>query len=372
VTTGHRRLPLLERLDRGRALSLAGEWDHLVAESGSGSAFLSWAWVGAWLDTLGRDADLEIVSARDPLDGNLLGVAPFFVQEHRRAGIGYRTLRVVGNGPAAPDHLDMPVLADRVDEIAPLLWEAVDRNRRWDVVDLDGVSATGALARTILRRTGDRDEVEPIPCPYLPLDGGWEAVQARMSRGHRNNIERYRRKLDAEADGVSERLVVSERDLELTMSRLADMHQAVRSDHGERGAFADAQVVAFHREVARRMLAAGRLRLWRLDVGGRTIAAIHCFRYADTVAFYTTGFDAAWSSYGPGRRIMATAIRGAIDDGATEFDFLRGDESYKGSWGVEVRHDFRIRRPVGAKGRLLWIGRRAVAPFRRRDERSRT
>jgi len=372
MTTGQRRLPLLEHLDRRRALALDGEWDRLVAESPGGSPFLTWAWIGAWLDTLGRDADLEIVSARDPLDGRLLGVAPFFVETRRRAGVGYRSLRLVGNGPGAPDHLDMPVRADQADEVAPLLWDAVTRNRRWDVIDLDGVASEGTLAATILRRHDDRHDLEPIPCPYLRLDGGWDAVEARMGRSHRQNIDRYRRKLDAEVDGVAERLIVSAGDLEDTMTRLAEMHQSVRTSHGDRGAFADARLVAFHREVARRMLAAGRLRLWRLDAAGGVIAAILCFRHADTVAFYTTGFDPAWAAYGPGRRIMATAIRGAIEEGAAEFDFLRGDEPYKRAWGVEVRDDVRIRRSAGAKGRLLGMGRRALSPFRRRADRSPT
>ena len=372
VTTGHRRLPLLERLDRDRVLALAGEWDHLVADSPSGSPFLTWPWIGAWLETLGREADLEVVTARDPMDGRLLGVAPFFVEPRRRAGVAYRSLRVIGNGPAAPDHLDMPIRSDHVEQIAPMLWEAVGLNRRWDVIDLDGVAAGGSLARVALRRRDDTGKVETIPCPFLSLDGGWDTVEARMGRSHRQNIGRYSRKLDADAQGVNERLVVSERDLEQTMIRLGEMHQLIRVGHGERGAFADAHLVALHREVARRMLRAGRLRLWRLDADGKTIAAILCFRYGDTVSFYTTGFDPAWSAYGPGRRIMATAIRGAIAEGATEFDFLRGDETYKQAWGVETRTDIRIRRSVGAKGRLLWMGRRAALPFSGRAERSRS
>jgi CelD/BcsL family acetyltransferase involved in cellulose biosynthesis len=89
------------------------------------------------------------------------------------------------------------------------------------------------------------------------------------------------------------------------------------------------------------------------------------------VAFYSTGYDQAWSRYGPGRRIMATAIQGAIDEGATEFDFLRGHEEYKQAWGAEVRYDRRIHRPAGDKGRLLWGVRDVLAPFRRSGGRSR-
>lgn len=372
MSTTRRRLPLLEHLDRRGTLALAPEWDHLVAESASGSPFLSWAWIGGWLETLGRNADLEVVTARDPLDGRLLGVAPFTVVDKRRLGLGYRSLTMIGNGPAAPDHLDMPIVAGRADEIAPLLWEAIDRGRRWDVIDLDGVAADGPLARVALRRDGDDRYSRLIPCPYLPLDGGWEGVEERMGSGHRQNIRRYRRKLDAEASGVTERLVASEDDLPETMSRLAEMHQTIRSRHGHRGAFAEPSLVEFHNEVARRMLAAGRLRLWRLEANGKVIAAINCFRFRDTVAFYSTGYDPKWAKYGPGRRIMATAIQGAIDEGATEFDFLRGHEEYKTAWGAELRHDVRIHRAAGDRGRLLWTLRTAASPFKQRVGRPRT
>ncbi len=364
--TTHRPLPLLERLDRVGVLALAGEWDGLLADSAVRSPFLTWAWVGAWLATLGADADLEVVAARDASDGRLVGVAPFFVETVRRMGVPHRRLRVLGNGPAAPDHLDLPVRSGHADQVAPLLWEAVVADRRWDVVDLDGVAPDGFLARVVLRRRGDRLAAQPIPCPYLPLDGGWEAVEARMGRNHRQNIARYGRKLDREAGTVTERLVTSPGDLDDTLRRLGELHQAIRSRHGDRGAFADEGARAFQHEVARRMLAAGRLRLWRLDVAGEAIAAIECFRQGDTVSFYTTGYDAEWSAYGPGRRIMATAIRASIEEGATEFDFLRGDEPYKAAWGVDTRHDLRIRRPAGPWGRALWAARALRTPFTRR------
>jgi len=217
----------------------------------------------------------------------------------------------------------------------------------------------------MLRRRGDADAAESIPCPYLPLDGGWDQVEQRFGRSHRQNIGRYRRKLAREAGApVGERLVVSPQDLEITMDRLETMHQSVRLAHGDPGAFATARLGEFHREVARRMLAAGRLRLWHLDVGDRTIAAIECMRFADRVSFYTTGFDLDWAAYGPGRSVMARAIQGAADEGATEFDFLRGDEEYKRAWGTETRCDLRIRRPVGTRGRLLWAARSAASPLR--------
>jgi CelD/BcsL family acetyltransferase involved in cellulose biosynthesis len=363
MTTGNRILPVLNHLDRSELLRLGPEWEALLAGSQVRSAFMTWPWVSAWLDTLGRDADLEVLAARHPVDGRLLGVAPFFVESGRKLGVPFRSLRMIGSGLAAPDHLDMPVAADAGLNVATHLWEAVDRRRRWDFIDFDGMAIAGTLPRLLLRRRGDA--AEETPCPYLPLEGGWDRVEQRFGRNHRQNIGRYRRKLDREAGApVVAWMVARSSDLEKTMDHLAAMHQAVRTAQGDRGSFATEAMVSFHRETARRMLAAGRLRLWRLDVGDSPIAVIECFRVGEVVSFYTTGFDPAWAAFGPGREIMARAIQGAIDEGALEFDFLRGDEEYKASWGTETRTDLRIRRPLGARGRTIWAGRGAIGALR--------
>ena len=350
--------PVLERIDRTRLGAIAAEWDTLVAASETPGPFLTSAWLGAWLATLGADADLEVVTARDADDGRLVAAAPFHVERRTRAGIRFRMLRLLGSGPAAPDHLDMPVSRLAPPGTAAALWASVQRDRRWDLIDLDGVAGDGVLARLLLRRAADRERVEHIPTPFLRLSGSWEETAAGFAGTLRNTLDRHRHRLDREARGaVTERMVAEAADLEETMSHLERLHQAVRSEAGDRGAFGTPRLAAFQREVARRMLAAGRLRLWRLDVADQTIAVIECFRHDDTVSFYTTGYDREWQRHGPGSRIMAAAVAGAVAEGATGFDFLRGDDPYKAAWGSEMRHDFRIVYPSGRLGRLLMLAR---------------
>ena len=113
------------------------------------------------------------------------------------------------------------------------------------------------------------------------------------------------------------------------------------------------------------MLEAGRLRMWRLDADGTAIAVILCMRAGDSVAFYTTGYSPEWGRYGPGRRIMARAIQAAAAEGATEFDFLRGDEPYKQEWGTVPRSLDMIRRPTSGRGRALWTAGQFVRLSRR-------
>jgi len=271
---------------------------------------------------------------------------------------------MIGTGVAAPDHLDLIVDSDAGTRIADALWESVHRAQRWDVIDLDGIMDGGHLERLVLRR--ERDKPERMAVPYLPLSDDWETVRSRFGRSHRQNIGRYGRKLDAEAGStVTERLVTDPADLELSFDALVRMHQAIRTSKGDPGLFADEKTIEFLRTAAHRLLRAGRLRMWRLDVGSDPIAVIWCMRAFDSVAFYTTGFDPSWSQYGPGRRIMARAIEAAAAEGASEFDFLRGDETYKSAWGTEVREQLRIRRPASARGRVFWTLRSTVGLLRR-------
>ena len=209
--TTHSHLPLLERLDRQGVAALAPEWDSFIAGSTAAGPFMSWPWIGAWLATLGRDADLEVIAARDPGDGRLLGVAPFHVERHRRSRLSFSVLRLLGSGRAAPDHLDLPVAADAPASVAEALWQAVSVHRRWDFIDLEGLVTDGVLHRLLARRPVDA-AVDQIPCPYLPLAATWEATANRFGRNHRANLGRYGRKLEREAEAPVREWMVAEHE----------------------------------------------------------------------------------------------------------------------------------------------------------------
>lgn len=361
-------VPFLEDVtDDDAFAALAPEWDRLLAASSARSPFLTWAWVGAWRQTIGAAHDLAVVAARHPADGSLLGLAPFAIEERRApGGLHYRALVFLGSGPAAPDHLDLLVLQGWEAAVAAPLWGAVLRRTRPDLADLDGVCAGGLLDSLALRRRSDRRRyADPIPCPHLPLPTTWDEYEAGLGRNLRQNLRRYARRLEQEAPGpITRRLVVHPEEVDPTLDDLARLHQQVRTSRGQAGAFRTPELAAFHHLAAHRFLEAGRLRLSRLDVGGKAVAVIYCVRQGDVVSFYTTGYDPEYARFGPGRDLMAHAIGAAIAEGATEFDFLRGDEPYKDHWGARSRQDWRVVLPIGPRGRLLVGGRRLLRPVR--------
>jgi CelD/BcsL family acetyltransferase involved in cellulose biosynthesis len=266
---------------------------------------------------------------------------------------------MVGSGTAAPDHLDLLVAGDEGDTAGAEVWAAVTVHRRWDVVHLDGLDANGRLAGIAATAPNST----PTPCPFLPLDGGWEAVELGFGSQLRKNLTRYGRKLERDAE-VNVRLAADHDALDVAFDTLMRLHQSIRTAKGDPGVFARSDMRAFLRLATHRMLDAGHARLWSLEADGETIAAILCFLTGDVMSFYTTGYDEAWAKYGPGRRIMAEAVKGAIDEGASTFDFLRGDEAYKREWGTHDRFDTVVYQPVSWKGRASTMARHLVRTTR--------
>jgi CelD/BcsL family acetyltransferase involved in cellulose biosynthesis len=277
---------------------------------------------------------------------------------------------MIGSRPAAADHLDLMLRRGHA-HVAEALWSSVLRKGGWHLIDLDGLRPGSHVADLMARPPrGAHRSIRTSPCPYLELPASWDDFLSGLGRNLRQNLGRYGRKLDREAGArVVERLVSEPDEAESTLLDLAELHRRSRAAGSDTTAFHDDGMVEFHRRVAFRFAAEGKLRMHRLDVGDRAAAIIYCFRHGDVVSFYQTGYDPELGRYGPGRRIMAVAIRSAIEEGAAEFDFLRGDEPHKNRWGGAVRYDQRLVVPSGVRGRLVHAAMRtgwAVRATRKR------
>lgn len=360
--TTTRSTPLVDVIEDGTSLrELASEWDDLLGASSVPNVFLTWTWISSWMETLGSRHRLLTVTARDPSDRRLVGVAPLAIETRTIPPLpAHRALVMIGSRPAASDHLDL-ILRRGHEHVAESLWSAVLRTGGWHLIDLDGLRPDSHLADLAGRRLGHSSHsIRTSPCPYLELPVSWDGYARTLGRNLRQNLGRYGRKLDREADKpVVERMVSEPGDAEATVLDLAELHRRSRAAGNGATAFHHDGMVEFHRLVASRFATEGKLRMHRLDVGDRAAAIIYCFRHGDVVSFYQTGFDPELSRYGPGRRIMATAIRSAIEEGATEFDFLRGNEEHKTRWRVAVRYDQRLVVSSGTRGRLVHTAMRA-------------
>jgi len=108
---------------------------------------------------------------------------------------------------------------------------------------------------------------------------------------------------------------------------------------GPLGVLASEGVQKAHQETVPGLFALGLLRLYSLRLADRTVASFYGFTHTAAgkkrAYFYLSGFDPALAGLSLGSLVIDYAVRTAVAEGAAEFDFLRGRETYKYCWGAQ-------------------------------------
>ena len=335
------RRPLGRRLPEGRAEvvtdvdelgELAPAWSRLA--EGLANAFVSPEWFFTWLRHYGETARPFVTVLRQE-DGSLHSLLPFVLSRDRR----HPTVSFAGANlgdffePVAPP-------GDAELAAAGAALALAGRRRDWNAIVLHNVDADGHWV-VALRHGGGDGLVEathpPEVLPYVTLDGmSWEAYLATRSRNLRGQVNRKLRRLGDEHD-VSFRLADDPSHIERDMATFFAFHDRRWEERGGSSMASD-RARAFHVDFAAGALAAGRLRLWFLDVDGAPVAAWYGWSYGGRYAYYLAGFDPAWSRFSVGLLLLAQTIRAAAEEGASEYDLLRGDEEYKDRFATGRRH----------------------------------
>lgn len=311
---------------------LVPAWERLAEQLGN--VFVSPAWYFTWLQHYGAVARPFATVLRHD-DGSLHSLLPFVLSRGRR----HATVTFAGANlgdyfqPVAPPG-DTEVAA------AGAALALSRRRREWSAVVLHNV-AVDARWVTALRRGGRDGLVEvthpPEALPYLTFDGmSWDDYLATRSRNLRGQVSRKLRRL-ADEHAVSFRLAADPARLEQDMAAFFAFHDS-RWDERGGSSMQSTRARAFHVDFARAALAAGRLRLWFLDVDDAPVAAWYGWSYGNRYAYYLAGFDPAWSRFSVGLLLLAHTIRAAAEEGALEYDMLRGDEGYKDRFATGRRY----------------------------------
>ena len=357
VKDRHSALDVREIRDEVAWAACKTDWRRLTTAPGSrATVFQSWDWVRAWWKHFGQGRRLWLLEFSDS-GAAVVGYAALFLPG---GPAPLRTLRFVGTGPS--DYNDLIAFPGREADVARAFWEFLaERGRSWDWLDAQQIRPGGVLGES---NAGGGVRAARWPgetCPFVALPDSWDGFRTTLGKKMRSNVSYYDRAL-AKLFEVEARLATSE-TLADDLNAFFELHQRRWNRRWLPGAFAARSARAFHADVAARLLAAGALRLHTLRLDGNTQAALYCFQFNGRCTYYLGGFEPSLARLSIGTVLTARAIRHAIEqDGAAEFDFLRGDEPYKYKWAAQDRHNSRISATHGgARGPLLaGLGRAAL------------
>ena len=178
--------------------------------------------------------------------------------------------------------------------------------------------AVGPLARSLEQHSTDVSITQHTAALAVDLPGDFEAWLLSLSKKHRHEVRRKRRRF---ADVVGE--ASYERRIDAAaFAAFVDMH---RKADGEKGTFMTERAERFFRS----LLAEAAATIDLLSVDGRPVAAAFGFAEDDAYYLYNSAYEPDLIGAAPGIVLIASMIERSIADGLTRFDFLKGDERYK-------------------------------------------
>lgn len=308
--------------DESDWLHIEPQWKQLLEDCPDTTPFQSFEWLFSWWQTFGR-GELVILVGRDER-AEVIGIAPFFVESK----LLLRVIRCLGEGPS--DYLNLILRPDRAQEclgafLSFLLQECSPFILT--VPELPAFSTLNRLSTTLARI----ETVGPV-CPVLELPAEWEQYTASLSQNQRRHLRKAGKRLSEICIEA-----VDPESLSSALPELFRLHEKRWRSRGEPGVLEDARVREFHSAFVERAKASGLVRIYVLRVR-ETIAAIwYGFTLHSRAYFYLSGMDPEFDHASPGSAVMGFAIRQAILDGASHFDFLRGAEPYKDKWRAESK-----------------------------------
>ena len=325
----------LQLLDiRNSRLEIESVWKQL-SKDGAPSYFLSWAWIGNWIDSLPAKVDLNLAVFREhgePVIACFLGHSVVVRQRVFRSHA--YLLNQTGNRVFDQVYIEYngflskPGVVVNLREMADLL------PGKWEELYLSGLDPDGQPAQCLEQEAGPYHYMiaNRLPSPYVDLEkvrqssGGYASLMGKNTRSQiRRSYQLYRQR-----DVVACEVATDRQTAESIFDEMVDLHQRSWEARGKKGAFASEWFRAFHLRLIQDRLASGEIQLIRVRCGKETIGCLYSFNYNGRVYFYQSGLCyEADNRMKPGLICHAEAIQHNARMGASEYDFLAGFDVYK-------------------------------------------
>jgi CelD/BcsL family acetyltransferase involved in cellulose biosynthesis len=310
-------------------------WERLRRGAPTEGLFLTPDWLETWCRHLGSGHPL-VFGIED--GGEVVALAPI----DRTWMGGLSVLRPLGLGVSDYFDLLLPSELDRRHEALAAFADAlVERAGAWDALDLRGVPAESPTVQELIAAAAERGMRHAIvpgySRPEISLDGTWdEYLDARPGRFRYNLRSRLRR---LQERGVATfRTVTRPSEVRWAMVALTELHaRRWRGQHTATIFSSSSAARRFYAEAAQRYAERGMLDLTLLELDGRPVAGSLGFVDDDTYYYYLPAWEPELAPFAPSSLLLAHLVERAYQRGLRRFDFMLGDEPYKGRWATDER-----------------------------------
>jgi len=325
-----------ENVEKKGAIDLPGtakvtvlSWEPFFQYWRSGKNHLDWScifmlppWLKSWADSYGSGLDLHICAVLH--QHRLIGIAPLIINEKTASFMGSSDLT---------DHVDFILSPGQETLFFRTLFSHM-RQEGVDSLDLGQVRADSSVipALKMLAKKNDCEvRCGPVERIYeLVLPGTWREYLYLLTGKERHEIRRKLRRLH-EAGHITYSVTRQISEVEDAMDVFLRLF---RSNTSEKALFMSPDRETFFRNLTHALAESGFLKLSFLQIDGIPAAATFCFDYYSTVYLYNNGYDDRYRSLSVGLLSKVFSIRESIQQKRKKYNFLKGDETYKGRLGA--------------------------------------
>ena len=317
------------------------EWNSLLDEAITNTPFQRHEYQSGWWETLGggewKQGRLVLVTAREA--DRLRGIAPLFLTEHEN-----RPALLLTGSIEISDYLDLII---RSADVEPFVSDLLDFLHKsfpveWGLLDLYNIPEDSPTLPALKAESLKRGWVYTVevfrPTPYIPLPTDFEDYLAALDKKQRHEIRRKLRRIEEAGNEVSW-YISDGTQLEEDISTFLDL----MGNDAEKTRFLTPAMRTQMSGLIHTAHSHGWLWLAFLEINGRKAAAALNFDYQGKLWGYNSGADRNFMELSPGWVLLTHNLKWAIENGRSEFDFLRGDEAYKYRFGALKRQVMRVR-----------------------------
>ena len=323
---------------------LRQNWDDLYEKDPEAQFFLSWTFISSYVRRY--EGAWSILAARaGPQGSPYVALLPLRLRTrlNKKTGFSHNEINMAGN--YAADYTGIvcaPAFADRA--IPALAKHLMKMN--WAKLHLENLRMSPKRQRLLLDNLEDKrltaqklprfnktDNVDNCICPAAQLPGDWDSyLEQKTSSNTRQKIRRFLRKLDQ-----SDEFRITHPDASTIDRDIGIILEMWRIKWAPRKGNLLPGLIRSNRILFRDAFESGTLSLPILWQGDKPLAGLAFLvdTVKKTMLFHLAGRDETANDIPSGLVLHAYCIRRAIEQGFRSYDFLRGNEAYKYSYGVE-------------------------------------
>lgn len=314
-------------------------WINLFSELNSRNIFSTFEWCYIWWKHYGQDKQLKVLLLREK--ESIVGIVPLMVERSYFNYCPAKIIKFIGDGLS--DRNQFLFKGDFEVCISSLL-SYIYNFEDWNLVQLNEIGGNINLDYLLGKRKLNQFAIrikKGCAAPYMELGNEFGSFSKKLGKGFGKSLRNRQRRLMG-AGNIDFIRIKDDSNIAEFLHKAATIEKNSWKGKENKGIFISERDVSFHTELAMAIKDKGWFELFFLFINGQPISYRYGFTIKNTYLAYNTAYDPAYSNLSPGNQLRYKHLETLIADGIKEYDHLRGDETYKFDWPVEIRQNKNI------------------------------